>query len=120
MTKSSPTRLAKTGQKLAHELLAETAKEMAAVFYEEIAHDNDFYHFYPDQKKFVKREWHRFVESARLELSKMLGYSTTPEWQKEQIFDALIKHASLPGNIDRRVANKLIAGGDKPTLSLVH
>jgi hypothetical protein len=99
-----------TNQKFTHVLLAETAKEMAACFYEEAAHDDTFYKFYPSQKKFIRREWHHFVESARLTLSRMLGMSTTPEWEKEQIFDALLKHASAPGNIDRRVAAQAIEG----------
>lgn len=102
------------GKRFAHTLVAETAKEMAACFYDEAAMDDMFYKFYPQQKKFIKREWHRFVEAARLSLSKMLGMATTPDWQKEQIFEALIKHASMPGNIDQRVAQNMIATGDIP------
>lgn len=101
-----------TNKKFAHELVASTAKEMAACWYEEAAHDNQFYEFYPSQKKFIKREWHRFVEHARKTLAGMLGSSVVAEWQKEQIFEALIKHASLPGNIDKRVAKQMIDLGD--------
>ena len=97
-----------THKKFAHELIAKTAKDMAGCWYEEAAHDNEFYSFYPDQKMFIKREWKRFVEHARKTLASMLGDTTVPEWQKEQIFEALIKHASLPGNVDRRVANKML------------
>lgn len=104
-------------QKMTHELIAATAKEMAGAWYEEAAHDNEFYKFYPGQVGFIKREWGRFVEAARISLVKMLGMPATPEWQKEQIHDALIKHASLPGNIDKRVAARLIAGGDVPNLN---
>lgn len=103
-----------TNQKFAHKLLAETAKDMAAAFYEELAHDNEFYKFYPAQLNFIKYEWHRFVEPARQTLSRMLGMSTTPEWQKEQIFEALIQHASLPGNVDKRIAAKMISGELQP------
>jgi len=56
---------AKTQQKMAHELVAKTAKEMAAIFYDELAKDNDFYKFYPKQAMFIKREWHRFIDAAR-------------------------------------------------------
>lgn len=105
-----------TKTKFTHELIAQTAKEMAAAFYEEAARDNEFYVFYPQQKMFINREWKRFVEAARKMLAVMLGYSTTPEWQKEQISDALIKHAAIPGNIDRRVAAQMITGGDVPIL----
>lgn len=96
-----------TNKKFAHELVAETAKEFAAAWYEEAAHDNTFYAYYPSQKGFIKREWFRFVEAARKHLALMLGMSATPEHQKEQIFDALVKHSSLPGNVDPRVAKTL-------------
>lgn len=111
-------RLGKTNQKLAHELVASTAKEMAACWYEEAAHDNEFYAFYPKQKMFINREWPRFIAAAKATLAQMLGMVTTPEWQKEQIMDALVKHASLPGNIDRRVAASLIANGDGPKINI--
>lgn len=104
--------LAKTGQKLAHELIADTAKEIAGAFYEEAAQVNDFFAYYPKQHIFIKNEWHRFVEAARQVLVSMLGNPVTPEWQKEQIHEALILHASLPGNVDRRVAKMLIDEGD--------
>lgn len=105
-------------QKYAHELVANVAKEMAGVFYEEAAHDNEFYAFYPKQKIFINKEWKRFIDVAKNTLASMLHEtSTTPEWEKEQIFEALIKHASLPGNIDRRVATQMIAEGDVPQLS---
>lgn len=106
-----------TKTKYAHKLLAETAKEFAAAWYEEAAHDNDFYRFYPSQKGFVKREYYRFIEAARLQLSKMLGMSTVTEFQKAEIFEALIKHSEIPGNIDRRVAAQMIAGGDVPVIT---
>ena len=95
-----------TNKKFAHKLLAETAKELAGAFYEEAAHDDTFYSYYPDQKKFIKREWHRFVETARLQLSKMLGMPHVSEAEKEQIFAALVKHASLPGNADPRAVQQ--------------
>lgn len=95
-------------------MLAKVAQEMAACWYEEAAHDNDFFHFYPSQNKFVKREWHRFLPAAKAQLSTMLGLPETqvPEWQKEQIFDALIKHASLPGNTDRNTARQVVKMND--------
>lgn len=107
-----------THKKYAHELVAETAKEMAGVFYDEFAKDNDFYKFYPSQKKFIKREWGRFIAPAKATLAQMLNFSTTPEWQKEQIMDALIKHASLPGNVNRIVAEKLVAEGNGPKVTV--
>lgn len=105
--------------KFAHELVAQTAKEFAAAWYEEAAHDNDFYKFYPNQNKFIKREWPRFIDMAKKQLAVMLGMTTTPEWEKEQISDALIKHASIPGNINRDVAKRMIAAGDKPNVTIM-
>ncbi len=99
--------MASKKQKFTHTLIAETAKEMASCWYEEAAHDNDFFHFYPKQKMFVNREWKRFVEAARKTLATMLGNPTLPEWQKEQIFDALVKHAGMPGNVDPRVMHQM-------------
>lgn len=108
-------------QKFAHELIAETAKEMAACWYEEAAHDNEFFAFYPVQAKFVKREWPRFIEHARKQLAGMLGSPMVPEDQKEQIFEALIKHSTLPGNVDKRIAQKVLDGSLTPeTLMTVH
>lgn len=106
-------------QQFAHQLLAETAKEFAGAFYEEAAVDDHFYSFYPSQKKFIRREWPRFVEAARLQLSKMLGMAHITEFQKEQIFEALVKHAGLPGNVDKRIAAKVISGELTPETLMV-
>lgn len=108
-------------KKYAHEMVAQVAREMAGVFYEELAHDNEFYSFYPKQKMFINREWHRFVPEAKAQLAAMLGMSDerVPEWQKERIFDALVKHASLPGNVDRRVAKQMIDAGQGPQVNLM-
>lgn len=106
-----------THKKYAHEMLAQTAKEMAGAWYEEAAHDNEFYKFYPKQKMFINREWSKFIPAAKATLAQMLGMTMVPEWQKEQIMDALVKHASLPGNIDKRVAKGMIADGDIPIIT---
>ncbi len=114
--------MASKKKQFAHTLIAETAKEFAGAFYEEAAHDNEFYKFYPKQRMFIRREWHRFVEAARLQLSKMLGMSHIAEWQKEQIFEALIQHSTLPGNVDERVGQKVLMGEITPetVMNVVH
>lgn len=68
---------------------------MAAVFYEEAAHDNTFYKFYPKQMRFVAREWRQFIPSARMSLVKLLEgpYS---EDMKEEILEILLLDKSLP------------------------
>ncbi len=95
-------------QDYAHELVASTAREFAGAWYEDAAHDDTFYSYYPSQKTFISREWPRFIEAARMQLVGMLGATATPEWQKEQIAEALIKHAALPGNVDKRVTAKFL------------
>lgn len=109
--------MASAHKKFAHELIATTAKEMAGSWYEEAAHDNEFFAFYPKQKMFINREWPKFIPAAKATLAQMLNFTTTPDWQKDQIMDALVKHASLPGNIDKRVAANMIAGGDVPIIN---
>lgn len=104
-------------QKYAHEMVAAVAKDMAACWYEEAAHDNDFYAFYPKQEAFMQREWKRFIAAAKAQLAVMLSMPTTSERDKELIFDALVKHASLPGNMDRRVSAAMIAEGHVPQLN---
>lgn len=121
------TKISKTNQKMAHELVAETAKQMAGAFYELAASNNDFYKHYPNQQMFIGREYKRFIEVAKRHLSGMLGLVETPEYQKEIIFEALILHSSLPGNMDRRVAAqiahpsvKIDGGSILPKLTTVH
>lgn len=110
-------RHSKTHQKLAHELVAETAKGVAGAFYEIAASESDdFYRMYPKEKDFIRKEWSRFIDIAKKQLSAMLGMAHVDENQKAQIFDALIKHASLPGNIDKRVSAHMIAEGDVPSI----
>jgi hypothetical protein len=109
-----------TNQKFTHKLIAATAREFAGAFYEEAASgSDDFFKYYPNQRMFVRREWKRFVEVARKQLAAMLGFSTTPEWQKEEIFEALVRHSEIPGNIDKRVADQIMGVTKQPEL-VVH
>lgn len=95
--------------KYTHKLIAATAREFAGAFYEEAASaSDDFFKYYPNQRFFIRREWRRFVEVARKQLAAMLGMSTIPEWEKEQIFEALLKHSAIPGNVDPRVVHNVI------------
>ena len=92
-------RIQKTGAPTyqhAHELVAKTAKEFAADFYERAAHDNVFYRFFPDAPSFIETEWHHFIPLAREWLAKMLTMDEYPERMKEDIADALMKDRMLP------------------------
>lgn len=79
----------------AHKLIAETAKEMAAAMYEELAKANaDWYRKHPSQKQFVRKHWPNYMESARHTLARLLTTGIA-ESLKEQISDALIKDNTL-------------------------
>lgn len=82
--------------KACHYLIKKTAVELAGTFYDEQAHDNTFYHFYPTEKFFIKTEWHQFITMAKSMLVQMLGAKDTCEAMKEEIFDALILDKLLP------------------------
>ncbi len=82
--------------KHAHRLIAKTAKEMAAEWYEESAHSNAFYTHYPDLDLFVAAEWHNFVPKAREILASMLARQDLPLNMKDEIHEALIADRQLP------------------------
>lgn len=79
-----------------HFLIKKTAVELAGQHYDKAAHDNVFYHYYPTEKFFIQHEWHQFITMAKSILTSMLGRHDICEAMKEEIFDALIKNASLP------------------------
>lgn len=79
-----------------HVLIKKTAEEMAGCFYEEAAHDNQFYYFYPNVKKFIKREYKRFIKPARAMLAQMLGMNHVSQALKDEIHEALLLDRSLP------------------------
>lgn len=89
--------------KYAHKLIAETAKEIAAAAYEDMALDNTFYQMWPNQKKFVNKQHRTFIRAAREALAKMLGMPEYSEEIKEEIFQALLLDRALPPNGDTAI-----------------
>lgn len=94
-----------------HELVAQTAKEMAAAVYEGMATaHNDFYVTWPSLEAFVRRRWTTFIQPAREQLAEMLApdkqFMTTPD-QRDQIFEALRLNAIVnpAANLVDRVIN---------------
>ncbi len=81
---------------LAHKLVAKTAKEMAAEFYDTAARNNKFYKQWPHERIFVVHNWRYFVKLARACLTHLLTKPEYTEEQKELIFEALIMDRSLP------------------------
>lgn len=62
-----------------HKALAKIAKEMAGEFYENAAHDNDFYRHFPNPGVFIGREWWRFLGFAEQSLWKIVNGET--DWK---------------------------------------
>lgn len=79
-----------------HKLIKETAKEFAGTFYDAAARDNTFYKMYKTERKFVEREWGRFVPHARSIMAQMLARTDVSEHEKDQIEEALQLDRSLP------------------------
>jgi uncharacterized protein involved in outer membrane biogenesis len=91
-----------------HFAIKQVCEEMAGVFYEGAAHDNQFYKFYPNQSDFIKREWWRFIATAKESLWGILrgeadasmrarGMSESEiEKTKQDTFDVLSKEGTLP------------------------
>lgn len=81
-----------------HELVATTAKEMCRAYYEEAAHDNDFYRKWPSTDDFLVKRWHMFVQPARSHLAELLHpdkHSMTTEEQRRTIHEALLLQAAV-------------------------
>ena len=91
-----------------HFVIKKAAKDIAGDFYHRAAHDNDFHKYYPNEKKFINREYWRFIPAAREALWKILrgeadasmrGNGLTEEQitkTKDDVLDVLMKDKSLP------------------------
>lgn len=81
-----------------HQLVAQTAKEMAGAVYEaSCLRSNGFYALWPSIDEFVARRWTTFVQDARETLAEMLGMpdsQVSPD-QKAQIHEALLLNAAV-------------------------
>lgn len=93
-----------------HFAIKQVCEEMAGVFYEGAAHDNQFYKFYPNQTDFIRREWWRFIATAKESMwgilrgeadANMRLHGMTDaqiEKTKQETFDILSKEGTLPKN----------------------
>lgn len=86
-----------------HHLVAKTIVQLAGAWYEEAAHDNDFYKFYPNQKLFIEREGDRFTPIAIECLVKQLNTGPADnecyeayETRQNEIMEALMLERTLP------------------------
>jgi hypothetical protein len=89
----------KHDNRMVHGLIRKVAYEMAAVYYEQSAHDNAFYHHYPSQTFFCDYEWRRFIKHAKEKLLDILGNPHTPEAYKQDIYHAILLDAALPYSV---------------------
>lgn len=98
--------------KYVHNLVGQVAQDMAAEIYEVMAKDNTFYKFWPNQKKFVHKNWKQFIKDARATLATMLTNDKYTDEQKDDILQALLLDRALPPAGDTSV--------QVPTASLIH
>lgn len=96
-----------------HNLVAETAKEMARAIYEVAATEsNEFYKTWPSMEGFVRARWHSFIQPARTHLAELLHpdrHSMTTPAMRDEIHDALLKQAAVnpaANMIDRYIDGK--------------
>lgn len=96
------TELLSPGSKIVHRLIAETAKALAFEVYEACATVDKFYDAWPNQRRFVAKNWRYFIGDARKSLTVMLtpisGTEKDPDGPKyhysqhirDEIFEALL------------------------------
>jgi hypothetical protein len=78
-----------------HKMVVDTAREMAAVMYQEMAvASNQWYAMFKDQDAYVEASWPLFLESARTTLAKLLTTNIS-ENLKTQIHEALCMDNAL-------------------------
>lgn len=93
-------------QKMAHKMVAETAKGIAGNLYETLMGQDEYWKAWqkqnPDcsrkelERRFIEKNWAKCLDSARATLVGLLR-GPLPDHLKEEIIDALCKDASLPG-----------------------
>jgi hypothetical protein len=82
-----------------HQLVAETAKEMAAADWEgRCSVSNKFYKAWPNVEAWKRRRWHSYIQDARVHLAELLDpskhYLSTPAI-RDQIHEALLLNAAV-------------------------
>jgi hypothetical protein len=96
-------------------MVRRTAKDLCGAFYEMNRTDR-FRKFWPDQKQYIARNWPDFVEEARTSLAGLLGQSTTPDYLKRQIFEALEddNERTQSAYVGDHAADRMILKPDEP------
>lgn len=76
-------------------LVRQTAKDICGAHYE-LDRSTRFRQFWPNQRDYIRYNWPHFVEAARATLARMLGNPMVPQYQKDEIAEALIEDAHRP------------------------
>jgi len=91
--------------RIAHKLFVQTAREMAAATFESMAQNNEFYAACKSgnlsQDEFIDLVYANFLGEAKKTLTTMLALPSTPEWMKEQIYEALIEDNLAQNTVNR-------------------
>lgn len=76
------------------QLIRLQAKEIAGAEYDKlrVIGSARFAKENPDQRRYVAEHWPHFVDAARKNLTQYMMQTTTPEDQKQVIFEALLEH----------------------------
>jgi len=86
----------------AHKMVSDICVEMASLCYEELARDNKFYRKNPQyrgkegERRFILHCAPTLRFAARQYLTERLNSPLTPPEQRDLIFDALLKDATVP------------------------
>jgi hypothetical protein len=101
-----PKMMVPRGTKMAHNMVAETAKGIAGNLYETLMGNDEYWAAWqrqnPDcsrkelERRFIEKNWFKCVGAARATLVGLL-HGPLREDLKDEIIDALSKDASLPG-----------------------
>lgn len=77
------------------QLLRMTAKELAGAQYDtfRLTGSERFARENPSEKEYVARHWPHFIMQAKAALCLVLESESTPEHQKQAIFEELLRHA---------------------------
>lgn len=74
------------------QLIRMQAKEIAGIFYEESQRSLRFRQENPDQDAYVAANWPHFVDIGISNLTRVLQDQTTPQHQKDVIYEELCEH----------------------------
>lgn len=93
----------------AHNLIADLCLKMAQEVVEELySRHNAVYKVNKDRNDLVRQIAPTLKAEAKKILATMLGDETTPEWEKERIYEALILDKQLPSSGTSVIEKRLV------------